>query len=149
MKKSLPLLALFFCAVACNNADKQEAGASENDVDAARNFIQAALKSDFRQARTYMLTDSVNEGWMVLAERVNEHQSAEEKKRLAAASINIHNVSRPVQDSVTIVIYSNSYKNNRDTLKVVKQHGNWLVDLDYLFTHDRDTVGHRIDTISR
>jgi hypothetical protein len=130
---SLSLLLLSFCA--CNNSDKQ--ANSENDVDAARNFIQAALNGDYQKARIYMLPDSVNQERMNLIERVT--LSPEEKKGLAEASINIHKVD-PVNDSTTIVVYSNSFKNNRDTLKVVRQHGDWLVDFNYLFDHDPDSL---------
>lgn len=152
MKKLVPLFSLLLlCLGACNNADRQNTGESENDVDAARNFIQSALAGDYEKARTYMLTDSTNQERMNAVERVN--LSPEEKKGLAGASINIHDVSRPVKDSVTIVIYSNSFKNNRDTLKVLKQNGKWLVDFDYLFTHDTDSLAMpsagRIDTISK
>jgi hypothetical protein len=38
------------------------------------------------------------------------------------------------------VIYSNSFKNNRDTLKVIRQEGKWRVDFDYLFNHDDDSL---------
>jgi hypothetical protein len=56
-----------------------------------------------------------------------------------SSSINMHQVST-VNDSVTIIIYSNSFKNDHDTLKVVKINGQWLVDLKYLFDHDMDTT---------
>ena len=135
MKKILlPVIATLLLA-ACNNSDKNEA--SENDIDAARNFIQAALKSDYQKARSFMLPDSANQESMSLVERV--HLSPEEKKGLAAATINIHGVNR-VDTATTIVIFSNSFKNNQDTLRVKKVNGQWLVDLNYLFTHDRDSV---------
>lgn len=142
-------LLLFAFLAACNSADKEPApAASENDVDAARNFIQAALKSDYAKARTYLLPDSVNKSWMDQTERVR--RSDEEKKGLAAASINIHSVNRVVKDSVTIIVFSNSFKNDRNELKVVKQHDNWLVDLKYLFIHDNDSLSAKpIDTISK
>lgn len=152
MKKIFYLSSFLLCLGACNNADRQPA-TSENDVDAARNFIQAALNSDYQKARTFMLQDSTNLAYMLAAERSNNRLSPEEKKGYAAASIIIHNVSRPVNDSVTIVVFSNSFKNNPDTLKIVKQQGNWLVDFAYLFTHNSDTLTipstGRIDTISR
>ncbi|MDP4263798.1 MAG: DUF4878 domain-containing protein [Bacteroidota bacterium] len=137
MKKILTLLSfLFFCLVACNNPGKQ-ALKSENDLDAVRNFIQAALYGKYDEARNYMLPDSINEERMRLIERVK--LSPDEKRGLATASINIHNVN-PVNDSTTIVIYSNSFKNDRDTLKVVRVKGQWLVDFNYLFEHDNDTL---------
>ena len=107
-------------------------------MDASRNFIQSALNGDYRKARTYMLEDTANLERMNAVERVN--LSPEEKKGLAEATINIHNVNK-LNDSATVVIYSNSYKNNWDTLKVVRVNGQWLVDFDYLFTHDSDSLG--------
>jgi hypothetical protein len=136
MKKILYICSfLLFCFAACNN--HEEAPKSENDVDAIRNFIQSSLYGDYEKAKKYMLADSINLEQMNAIERVN--LSADEKRGLANASINIHNVRR-VNDSATIVIYSNSYKNNWDTLKAIKKGGEWLVDFKYLFTHDADTL---------
>ena len=56
-----------------------------------------------------------------------------------SASINIHKVNK-LNDSTTVIIYSNSYKNDHDTLKVLKVSNQWLVDLKYLFEHDADTL---------
>lgn len=133
--------ALFFSAIAiiiasCNNEDKTTA-TSENDVDAARNFIQSALYGDYEKASTYMLQDSVNAERMNVIRRIS--LSKEERAGLSSSSINIHNILRR-NDSTTIVIYSNSFKNNPDTLKVVKNNGQWLVDFKYLFEHSQDTL---------
>ncbi len=139
MKKILILSSfLFFYAASCKNEDQKEA-VSENDVDAARNFIQAALVGDYDKAKKFMLQDSIN------LDRMNMIQGAkllpEEKKGLASASINIHNVERR-NDSTTIIIYSNSYKKNWDTLRTLRTQGQWLVDFNYLFEHDLDTLSH-------
>jgi hypothetical protein len=64
---------------------------------------------------------------------------ANEKKKYQSASINVHAIN-PVNDSITIIIYSNSYKNDHDTLKLIKTNGLWMVDLKYLFNHDMDTL---------
>lgn len=139
MKKKLIVYSLLTTALfACNNSDRDSSGKSENDVDAARNFIQAALNGDYRKARTYMLEDTANFERMNAVERVN--LSPDEKKGLAAATINIHNVNK-LNDSTTVVIYSNSFKNNWDTLKVVRIKDEWLVDFDYLFRRDIDSLG--------
>lgn len=145
MKKILYISSfLLFSVLSCKNAD-QDAGSSENDVDAARNFIQSALEGNYDKATTYMLRDSVNMERMNDIKRVN--LSPEEKRGLASASINIHNISRQ-DDSTTIVIYSNSFKNNWDTLKVIKDEGKWLVDFKYLFERPTDTMPAQIkDTL--
>lgn len=142
MKKILYSFLLFY-AIGCKNEDKKPP-ASENDVDAVRNFIQAALEGDYAKARTFMLADSVNTERMNVIERVK--LSPEEKKGLAAASIIVHDVKH-VNDSTTVVIYSNSFKNNQDTLRALRVQGSWMVDFNYLFNHDSDTLLIKKDSI--
>jgi len=137
MKKIFYVFSFLLCFGACNNENKDETPKAENDVDAIRNFIQFALYGDYEKAKVYMLRDSINNEQMNAIERVN--LSPEEKSGLARASIIIHDVNR-LNDSTTIVIYSNSFKNNRDTLRAVRQNGEWLVDFNYLFNHDLDTL---------
>ncbi len=142
-------LFLLFSFVACKNKDKQTNGKSENNIDAARNFIRAALDGKFEQARTYLVADSVNTNWMDIAERNYQKSEQGIKDGYRSSSINIHQVN-PVNDSTTVVIFSNSFKNDHDTLKVLRVNDQWLVDLKYLFQHDTDSVQHKIisnDTI--
>lgn len=127
----------------CENNDRSANSDGQNDIDAARDFIRASLDGNFRKARMYMLSDSLNEERMHAIERVN--LSPDEKKGLAAASINIHRVL-PINDTATVVIYSNSFKNNWDTLRVIRESGKWLVDFNYLFDHDSDTTVHYPET---
>jgi hypothetical protein len=129
-------LFLLFIICACS---KKKKPAAENDLDAARSFIQAALEGKFNEARAYMLNDSLNNNWMDIAERNYQKADRDTKVGYAGASINIHEVNHP-SDSVSVVIYSNSFKNDHDTLKVIKQNEKWLIDLKYLFLHDEDTI---------
>ena len=139
MKRS-PFIFLFllFLLHACDS-DKKPTGQSENDIDAARNFIRAALDGKFDEARTYLLPDSVNTNWMDVAERSYQKTDEETKRGYRSSSIIIHQVS-PVNDSTMVVIYSNSFMNDHDTLKVLKQNGQWLIDLKYLYDHDMDSL---------
>jgi hypothetical protein len=119
---------------ACNNSDKTETPTSENDVDAARNFINAALQGHYEDARTLVVPDSVNNAWIDLFKRsYQEHMGPADKAGYRNASINIHDV-QTINDSTTIVKYSNSYKKQNDSLKVVRRNGQWLVDLAYTFS---------------
>ena len=140
MQKKYAILFIVYLhlLMACKN-NERAAGKSENDIDAARNFIRAALDGKFDAARTYLLPDSVNINWMDVAERSYLKTDAETKNGYRSSSINIHRVS-PLNDSTTVIIYSNSYKNDHDTLKALKQNGQWLVDLKYLYEHDMDTL---------
>ncbi|MBC7872388.1 MAG: DUF4878 domain-containing protein [Ferruginibacter sp.] len=136
-------LFLLFYFVSCRSKDNPTPGKSENSIDAARNFIRAALDGRFTEARTFMLRDSVNTNYMDVAERSYQKAEQSTKDGYRVASINIIRVTDPVKDSVTVVIYSNSFKNDHDTLKVVKTKGQWLVDLKYLYEHDGDTLQHK------
>jgi len=129
-------LFLLFSFIACKSKDQAQ---SENDLDAARNFIRWALDGKFNEARAYLLPDSVNVNWMDIAERNYLKADIHTKTGYRSSSINIHEVARP-NDSNTIVIYSNSFMQNHDTLRVIKEKGKWLIDLKYLYQHSVDTI---------
>ena len=140
-RNNLFFLFLLFLA-ACKTDDKKADAKSSNSIDAARNFIRSALDGKYREAKGYLLQDSVNLNWMEIAERNYLKADQDTKDGYRSSSINMHKVT-PVNDSTAIIIYSNSFKNDHDTLKVVKVDGQWLVDLKYLFEHDRDTLNKK------
>lgn len=141
------LIGLF--AFACKASERES---SDSDVDAARNFIRAALDGKFKDARSYMIQDSVNMNYLEIAERSYQRSDGFTRNGYRASSINIHEVKEPFSDSISVVIFSNSYKNDHDTLKVIRTNGQWLVDLKYLFEHDQDTSFNKIiksDTLQK
>ncbi|MEP7372100.1 MAG: hypothetical protein ABI675_01850 [Chitinophagaceae bacterium] len=130
---------LVFGLLACNSNDREAAsGTSDSDIDAARNFIKAALVGDFQTAKTFMISDSLNLEDLNAIERLNERLTKEEKEKYQEASIRIHQ-NRKVNDSTSVIYYSNSYRNKTDSLKVVKDKGQWLVDFKYIF-HKTDSL---------
>jgi hypothetical protein len=132
--RCLPLLTLLACS------QKKAGPQSENDLDAARNFIQAALSNDFKKASQYMLDDSVNRNYLEVTARSFDHLDPLAKEKYRGASIRIHQPVTYLNDSTTIVIYSNSYKNDPDTLRVCRVDNNWVVDLKYLFERASDST---------
>jgi hypothetical protein len=130
---------LLFCLLACKNEDKKE-DIAEDDINAARYFIKAALEGDFDKARIYMINDSLNNQDIDVSERLyKERMKPEDKIKYKGASIIIHDMKRP-NDSTTIVYYSNTYRNQKDSLKVLKLDGKWLVDFKYIFKHQPDSL---------
>ena len=102
-------------------------------MDAARNFIRAALDGRWNDARRLMLQDSTN--LQVLDRAENNYQnrmSSEDKRGYREANPTFYD-SRNIGDSITIINYSNSYKKKTDSLKLVRSNGQWLVDLKYSF----------------
>src|SRR5690242_9129997 len=151
--KSLALISSFlFLLMACTNNSDTEEKKSDNDMDAARNFLEAALKGDYKDASRYMLKDSANLEYLNVTERGYQRLSADEKSKLKGASLRFFDTQQ-VNDSTTITIFANSYKNDKDTLRILKTSGQWLVDLKYLFEHDMDTSNYnpknKIDTIQK
>jgi hypothetical protein len=132
MKKLLASLFALFIFCACNNSNQDVSAKPENDLDAARTFINDALDGHFEQARQLMLRDSTNEQTMDVIERNYERTSEENKQGYRSASIQIYN-TRNIGDSVRIITYSNSYMNKKDSLKLVNLDGQWLIDLKFTF----------------
>ena len=119
--------------------DNNDSSAAENDVDAARNFIRSALDGNYQKARNYMLPDSLNNQLLsTFDDNYRLHMDREEKRAYRESSIRISDM-RKLNDSATVVTYSNSYKNKPDSLKVVRRDGKWLVDFKYSFLI-KDTV---------
>ena len=130
---------LFLSLTACNSDDRQSTSTtSDSDIDAARNFIQAALVGDFEKAKNFMINDSLNHEDLNATQRLNERLTREEKEKYQEASIRIHQ-NRKLNDTTSIIYYSNSYKNQKDSLKVIKENGEWLVDFKYIF-HKTDSL---------
>ncbi|MBK5271252.1 MAG: DUF4878 domain-containing protein [Bacteroidia bacterium] len=130
---------LFLLFSACNSIDKNSPAPAENDIDAAREFIRSALDGKFAQARNYLLPDSSNIQYMAVAERNYQKADDDTKNGYRSASIRIYSPVVHLNDSATIIVFSNSFKNDPDTLKILKTKGQWLVDLKYLYEHDMDS----------
>lgn len=137
-KRAAQLFTLLFLLVitSCNEVEKK-APASENNIDAARNFIRAALDGKFNEARSFMLADSLNNNYLDVVSRAYENLDPSIKDSYKGSTIIIKNTNE-INDSVSVIVYANSYKNDNDTLKVIRKDGQWLVDFKYLYLHDSE-----------
>jgi len=138
MKQTISLSLLLLFVMACGNNDRKNA-AAENDIDAARSFIRAALDGDYNKAQIFMLQDSTNLEDLNTAIRLNERLTPEEKQKYRESTIRIFQ-TRALNDSSSIITYSNSYRNRKDSLLVIKADGKWLVDFKYIFQHKTDSL---------
>ena len=101
-------------------------------MDAARNFIRSVLDGKLDRAREMLISDSVNNQFFDAYERLYQNTDPEDKRGYRESSINIQSV-HPLNDSVSIIHYSNSFKKKMDSLKVVREDQEWKVDLKYTF----------------
>jgi hypothetical protein len=114
----------------------------ENGMDAAGKFIRAALDGDYHKAKTLLVKDSTNSQVIELYEwNYNNKMSPEDKKGYKKASIRFLKETHQLNDSVTIVHFSNSYKDKNDSLKIIKTNGQWLIDLNFTFQKNDSIPG--------
>ena len=117
---------------ACNDVN---IGKPANPLEAGRYFIDASLKGDYKTAKKYLLADSMN---LLYLDRFNDFynkMNMAEKDGYKNSNIIISNDGiENVSDSLTIINYSNSFKNKPSKIKVVKVRGEWLVDFKYTFS---------------
>ncbi|HEX7902497.1 MAG TPA: hypothetical protein VF487_01365 [Chitinophagaceae bacterium] len=140
MKKLLVAIVLVNCFIACNETDRQLTESTEDDINTATTFLRATLDEDYTKARSLLVNDSLNMQDMDVYERLyKERTPAEEKTKYRGASIVIHE-ARKVDSLTSIINYSNSYKKEVDSLKVIKMNGKWLVDLKFVFKQQTDSL---------
>jgi hypothetical protein len=76
---------------------------------------------------------------MDVAERSFNNASQPAKDSFRTSNIIIHNINE-INDSTTIIIFSNSYKKEQNTLKVLKINKQWLIDLKYLYEQGAGSI---------
>ena len=119
------VLALFI--LSCSNP--KDYSKAEDAQEAGTQFIRASLDGDYAKARFFLLKDSTNL-LLIKQQQINYEQLSSETKRInREASI------RPIEikkesDSVTLYKYYHT-SNTKDTttIRIVRDKGEWLVDL--------------------
>ncbi|HEV7329562.1 MAG TPA: hypothetical protein VGN63_00830 [Flavisolibacter sp.] len=133
MKKLFSSLFLLSLLWSCGSNDDKTMAKPEDDVDAARMFIRAALDGNYKLARNLIVKDSSNVQLLDNLERAYLHNNDPvEQRGYREAAIRIHDTQK-MNDTVSVIVYSNSFKNKKDSVKAVQQNGNWLIDLKYSF----------------
>jgi hypothetical protein len=134
--KKVALLVIAFLPLywSCGNDNGSTAAdRTEGDVDAAREFIRSALEGRWKDAQRLIVQDSANiEDLEVAEQNYTQRMTVIDQRGYREAQIRIHD-TRKVSDSISVIAYSNTYKNKRDSVKVVQVGGRWLVDLKYSF----------------
>ncbi|MFZ9877293.1 MAG: hypothetical protein ACO3Z2_00540 [Chitinophagaceae bacterium] len=133
--RCIQLLILLIFATGCTSTENKNSSEGSNDIDTGRKFVRAALDGKFDQAQQYLLLDTLNLNYLEIAARSYDKLSSADKENYKGASILIHE-SKSVNDSTSLLIFSNSFKNDRDTLRVVRKENRWVVDLSYLYLHE-------------
>ena len=131
MKVKLLFALVWICLL---SACKEEKNIPNTDIDVARTFIKAILDNNFKDAEPFVLKEEMNNQYFKDFKKHFESKSKEELEKYRNADIIINEVSQ-VNDSVTVINYSNSYlKDKSNKLKLIRVNGQWQVDLKYTFS---------------
>lgn len=122
-------LAIVITFTACSHSSEVS---RKDPLESGRGFIESSLKGDYDEAKKYLLQDSTNIQYFEGLEDFNSSRSDIEKEGYKNANIIIDSTQQ-LSDSVTIITYSNTYKNKPSKLKLVKKNNEWLVDFKYTF----------------
>lgn len=133
MKKVIIIsLIAFFMISSCNQSEKVDLS---DPLNAAREFIDASLKGNYTKAKKYILSDSTNIMYFDRISSFYKTLNDDEKAGYKNANI-IINPTETLSDSVTIINYSNTYKNKPSKLKMIRVNNSWFVDFKFSF-HDK------------
>ncbi|MEP6950654.1 MAG: hypothetical protein ABI863_15320 [Ginsengibacter sp.] len=130
MNKIISLLICILVISACNQSVEVR---KSDPLESGRGFIEASLKGDYDEAQKYILQDSTNMQYFNGLKYFNSKRSTNEKEGYRDANILIDSTQK-LSDSVTIITYSNTYKNKPSKLRMVKKSNEWLVDFKYSIT---------------
>ena len=126
------LFAAFFILVmfSCSDPKKEKPATA---LDTGREFIRASLNGDFKMAESLLLMDTQNiqlfESYKIYFERLPK----EKKQHYKEASYEINKYA-DIDDSTTIINYSNDYMNKPMDIKVIRQNKAWYIDFKYTYS---------------
>lgn len=127
MKKLIALTAIV-AILSCNN-DAAYTKATDAQ-EAAREFIRASLDGNYDKASFYLYKDSAGVNEMLLNKWKADYGQWSQEDKVGHKEANIIVITtQTTSDSTLNYIFSNSYKKDTTTIKVLKSKGGWLIDL--------------------
>jgi hypothetical protein len=132
--KTLFILAPLLLIIGCNAGKTFKK--AEDAQDAGRQFIRASLDGDYEKARFYLLNDSVNLFLINKWKEGFDKMDKDTRQQYREASILPINITA-INDSVTSYTFSNSFRKDTTTVRIVRVHGDWLVDLKEIILNDK------------
>lgn len=127
MKKIIVFFTLL-AILSCNS----EAGYTKaaDAQEAAREFIRASLDGNYDKASFYLYKDSAGVNEMLLHKWKTDYGMWNQEDKVGHKEANIIVITtEQTSDSTLNYVFSNSYKKDTTTIKIVKAKGDWLVDL--------------------
>lgn len=124
-------ITLFFAVLAVLSCNTEANYTKATDAqEAAREFIRASLDGNYDKASFYLYKDSAGVNEMLLNKWKTDYGGWKQEDKVGHKEANIIVITtQPVNDSTLNYVFSNSYKKDTTTIKIVRAKGEWLVDL--------------------
>jgi hypothetical protein len=131
MKSTLSILLFLTALFSCSQPEGFKE--PEDSIDAGREFVRAVLDGDYEKADLYIIENEEDKALFERYKKYTKKQPREEKLQLKSSSIIINKVEK-LNDSTSIINFSNSYSMKPMDLKVMLNNKKWRVDFSYTFS---------------
>ena len=136
MKKILINLFFVIAFFSCNQPEGFKE--AEDPLDAGREFVRAVLDGDYQKASLYIENNPEDKELFQRYQLYMKKQPQKEKLLLKSSSIIINKVEK-LNDSISIVNFSNSHSMKPMDLKIILRENKWRVDFSYTFSGNLPT----------
>lgn len=130
LKKICIPLIILIALYSCSDPKKEKPATA---LDTGREFIRASLNGDFKTAEPLLLKDAENQQLFESFKQYYERMPQDKKQHYKAASYEINKYA-DINDSTTIINYSNDYMNKPMDIKIVRHNNEWLIDFKYTYS---------------
>ena len=122
---------LFFAVLVIVSCKSEESYTKATDAqEAAREFISASLAGNYDKANFYIYKDSAKVNEMLLNRWRDMYSKWSQEDKVGHKEANIIVITTvPINDSTLDYVYTNSYKSDTTTIRILRYKGEWLVDL--------------------
>ncbi len=128
MKKIILVFVVAVAVLSCNSETSFTKAADAQE--AAREFVRSSLDGNYDRASFYLYKDSAGVNEMLLNKWKSDYSKWSQEEKVGHKNANIIVITtEPLKDSSLNYVFSNSYKKDTTTIKVVKANGAWLIDL--------------------
>lgn len=127
---SLLILSVVLLLSACTNHSTER---PQTAIETGRSFIRTCLDGEFEQAEKLLAKDSQNIQLFGSFKEYYHRMSDEQKKKYKQADYQINKYA-DLNDSTTIINYSNDYMNKPMEIKIIRQANEWSVDFKYTYS---------------
>ena len=136
MKKILIYLFFVMAIFSCNQPEGFKE--AEDPLDAGREFVRAVLDGDYQKASLYIENNPEDKELFQRYQLYMKKQPQKEKLLLKSSSIIINTVEK-LNESISIVNFSNSHSMKPMDLKIILRENKWRVDFSYTFSGNLPT----------